>query len=87
MFEDIKTHTLHYLILITILTIGFGSVFVFSEKRNAQFLLGGLTAVLYVLWGVIHHYMEDDLNLKIVIEYTLIAALSVTILFSLLLRV
>lgn len=87
MFEDIKTHTLHYLILITIMAIGFGSVFAFSENKNTQFLLGGLTAVLYVFWGIIHHYMEDDLNLKIVIEYTLIAALSVTILFSLLIRI
>lgn len=86
MLEDVKTHTLHYLVLVTILIIGFGSVLVFSTDKNIQLFLGGVTAALYVLWGIIHHYMEDDFNLKIVIEYTLIAALSMTILFSLLLR-
>lgn len=86
MFEDFKTHSLHYLVLLTVIAIGFGSVFILSSDRNTQIFLGGLTALLYVFWGIIHHYMEDDLNIKIVVEYSLIAILSVVILFSLLIR-
>ena len=82
MIEDIKNHILHYAILITILVIGFGSIVIFSSNKQIQLVLSIITAVLYALWGVVHHYMEDDMNIKIIMEYFIIAFLSVVILFT-----
>ena len=86
MIEDAKNHLLHYTILITILVIGFGSVVLFSANKQAQLILAIITSVLYVLWGFIHHYMEDDMSIKVVVEYVLIAVLSILIIFPVLMR-
>lgn len=86
MFEDIKTHIMHYAILATILIIGFGSILIFSSGKQIQLFLIVATTILYAFWGIIHHYMEDELNLKIVIEYILIALLIAIILLTILLR-
>lgn len=82
MIEDVKNHLLHYAILITILVIGFGSIGLFSSNKQTQLVLCVLTSSVYVLWGIIHHYMEDDINVKIVMEYFFVAFLSVVILFT-----
>lgn len=86
MIEDAKNHLLHYAILITILVVGFGSIVLFSSNKQIQLSLAVITAISYVLWGITHHYMEDDMSVKVVVEYILIAMLSILILFSVLMR-
>lgn len=68
-------HTGHYVSLILILILGLIGLQVaaFDKKLQAEIII--LTALMYVLWGIIHHKLNHSLSSKIVIEYILIAAL------------
>ena len=77
---DFKKHFLDYLILIFLLTF---FLFLFLQNRGiplVQYRLSVLASISYFLWGVGHHYSEGSLNLKIVVEYGLLAILVIVIL-------
>jgi len=79
----LEKHTGHYLSLITILGVGFAILF-FSSDRSFQMLSLTLTVFFYVLWGIIHHYLNHDLTAKIVVEYSLMGALGEALVFLIL---
>jgi len=79
---DPKEHLLHYLILFLILTLGLVGFVVFQFRPQVQLLVVGLTASGYILWGIIHHYIEDRLRWDVVGEYILIGIL-VFVMFAL----
>lgn len=79
MIEDVKTHLWHYAILMLMIFSG-GVVFFFSPNKMIKFQLGVLVATAYVVWGMTHHFLEKNLNPKIVIEYILIGFLAVILL-------
>jgi len=87
LFLDIKEHFGHYLVLLFILVFGFAAFFYFSRFPQAQILSAFLTTSFYVIWGMIHHYLEGDLHIRVVAEYLAIALLGFLILFSLAQRV
>lgn len=76
-------HAGYYVILIAILIFGF--LLVFTNQSNKIFQIGAVVAVtfFYILWGMIHHLLNHDLNVKIVIEYILIGTFGLTIIFFL----
>jgi len=76
MWEDFKKHVIHYLTLFIILGLGLLGFWHFSYQMTLQRVIILAVAVLYVGWGVVHHLLEGNLNLKIVIEYTSVAALA-----------
>lgn len=86
MIKEIKSHFLEYLILGIILILGFGMFLYFSYDRQTQVQIGILVSFAYGLWGIIHHYAERSLNWKIMVEYSLLAAISAIIISSLVLR-
>lgn len=76
-----KHHLLyHYLSLVLILLVGIILIFLSQGFPSRQIQFTYLLAFLYVVWGIIHHRLKGDLHLRIVIEYALIALLSVFIL-------
>lgn len=76
-----KTHFFHFLVLIIILASGIG-MFLLAKGNNAlQLMIGVVTSVAYIAWGIIHHVMQGDLHRKVVIEYVFIGAIAVTLLF------
>lgn len=81
MWQDIKTHILHYLALFLILGLGLLGFAVFSYNHNLQKLIILALAIFYIGWGIVHHLLEDNLNAKIVVEYTSLAALAVTLIW------
>lgn len=84
MIEDLRNHFWHYLILLLILLVG-GLVFVLNPNKIIKFQVGTLVAIAYVFWGIIHHFLEKNLNFKIVVEYFLIGSLSMALLGGILL--
>lgn len=88
MFEEItkKYKVKDYLALFSILAIGFGLFLFFGYNRYAQKLMVIATAFSYVIWGVIHHAIQRDLYLSVIIEYLLVAFLTSLIILSLLAR-
>ncbi len=83
MLKRISEHTIYYASLIIILSLSFLLAYS-SSDRSFQIGVIVATTFFYVLWGIMHHLMNHDLNMKIVIEYILIGAFGLTIIFFLL---
>jgi len=84
MFKKFKKHLGYYISLIAILCFGLISVLITSPNVKAQVVMISLTVFFYVLWGILHHLINHKLTLRIVIEYVLIGALGISILFFML---
>ncbi|KKS98677.1 MAG: hypothetical protein UV73_C0001G0198 [Candidatus Gottesmanbacteria bacterium GW2011_GWA2_43_14] len=76
----------HNFLLILILATGLVLFFANRGYPDRQFSLTVAISALYVVWGILYHYLKGDLHLKVVIEYILIAFLAVTILRGAFLR-
>lgn len=87
LISDIKDHFAHYLALLFILGSGLFAFFYFRSFPQVQVISIFVTASFYVLWGIIHHYLEGDLHLRIIAEYAAIALLGFLVLFSVVNRV
>lgn len=83
MFVRLYKHSAYYISLVLILTLGFLLAY---NSSNRSFQIGAvtITTFFYVLWGIMHHLINHDLNVKIVIEYILIGVFGLTIIFFLL---
>ena len=76
-----KTQIVHYFTLFVILGIGIVTFIFSSGNAAAQLATGIITAIAYVCWGILYHAAKKDLYAKIVVEYVLIALISVIVLF------
>jgi hypothetical protein len=85
-FSEIKEHFGHYLALFFILAFGVGALVFFQRTPQMQIVSLFLTSTFYVLWGIVHHYLEGDLHIKVVVEYATIAMLGFLILWSIIVR-
>ena len=83
MFTKLYKHSPYYLSLVVILALGFLLAY---NSSNKTFQIGVVivTTFFYVLWGIMHHLINHDLNAKIVIEYILIGVFGLTTIFFLL---
>ncbi len=79
-------HAPHYLSLIAVITLGLVGFMVFKYDRAVQTAAIVATAVSYVIWGVVHHYIHKNLYLIVIIEYVLVAIVGLIIVFSLVLQ-
>lgn len=81
---EISHHLLHYVILLTILGICGTTFFSFRNYPVIQLLIGITAALFYFMWGIVHHFVDHDLSLKIVVEYLAISVFAIIILWNLL---
>ncbi|OGG26643.1 hypothetical protein A2960_00530 [Candidatus Gottesmanbacteria bacterium RIFCSPLOWO2_01_FULL_39_12b] len=72
-------HFVHYLSLILIFVVGGYFFYYFRPFPDKQFAVATAGAIIYILWGVIHHLVEGDFHLKIMVEYLVIAILGLVI--------
>lgn len=84
MFEKLRSHLAYYFSLITILALGLILIFLTRPNIFLQALVILVMVIFYVLWGILHHLINHELSLRIVVEYVLIGALGVSILFFML---
>jgi len=80
-------HTIDYLLLLTIISLGFGGLIYFRFDLAAQVADIILMSIFYVLWGVLHHHHDNNLTGSIVLEYVAMSALVSFVLIIFLLRV
>lgn len=71
----------YYISLSLILGLGLLFVLLASPNKDLQFVLTTLTTLFYILFGVVHHMVNHDISLGIMLEYLLIGALGLSILF------
>jgi uncharacterized membrane protein len=79
-----KQSVIHFLVLIAILAAGVFTFIYVRPNTTIQLLVGIITAVAYVLWGLIHHAIQKDLHQKIVVEYLLIGVIAIVLLVTML---
>ena len=84
MYKKFKKHLGYYISLIAILVLGLILILLTSPNIKTQAIMVFLTVFFYVLWGILHHLINHELTLRIVIEYVLIGALGMSILFFML---
>lgn len=84
--RSIARHLPHYMALFGLLLAGFAGFIIFSYDKSFQTAVAVATAVGYVLWGVVHHFLHKDLHIETVVEYIAVASLGLIILFSLVIR-
>ncbi len=83
MKKRVISHVGYYVSLIAILLFGFILASLSSDK-HLQMVIVILTALFYVIWGILHHLINHDLTAKIVVEYILIGSLGLAAVFFLL---
>lgn len=77
-----KINILHSLVLVAMLALGVYTFFYVRPNTSMQLLIGIITSVAYVSWGLIHHALEKDLHAKVVVEYVLIGAIAIVLLVT-----
>jgi len=82
----IKEHIIHYLVLLVILDLAVAAFFLFSFNKTYQAAVVVSMGILYVAWGIIHHWLSEDFHPKVVLEYVLISLLANLVILSLLFR-
>lgn len=81
--EHFKSHIGHYIALTLILGVSLFLVLLLSPNRDYQLAIVTLASFFYVVWGIVHHRANHELNRKIVVEYILIGLLGVGIVYFL----
>lgn len=79
-----KQSVVHFLTLVIILVVGILTFIAVRPNTTLQLFVGIVTAVAYVLWGLIHHAMQKDLHRKVVVEYLLIGTIAIVLLVTML---
>lgn len=86
LWQDIHLHLIHYIFLASILIGGIGAFIVLSGETDKQFASIIITSSIYFFWGLSHHHLEGDLNIKIVVEYLVISILSIILIRGVIFR-
>lgn len=79
-----KKHLWYYLSFLVIL--GGGTFLVLSSAGDKALQLNFviLLAILYAVWGLLHHLVHHSMSIKIVIEYIVVALLGIAVVFFIL---
>lgn len=77
-------HTAQYIILLLLICTGIASLARLTGEPLKQTQILILIGLTYALWGVFHHIYDHDLNWKIVVEYSSVAVIGITMLWTLL---
>jgi hypothetical protein len=77
-----SNHVIHYIPLVLILLLGLGGVTLYQYDTNIQRALIVATAAGYVIWGVIHHKLHEELSFEIFLEYLFVAIIGCILAFT-----
>ena len=78
-------HFPHYVVLLGIFTVALFGFSVFSWDRAFRIAIVIAISASYVSWGIVHHFLHDDLYPEVVVEYVGIALLGSVLAITLLL--
>jgi len=81
MNKKFKKHLGYYISLLIILLLGLSLIFLVTPNLMLQIMIALLTICFYILWGAIHHLINHELTLRIMVEYVLIGLLGASIIF------
>ncbi len=79
--KHIKKHLLYYLSFISIQVAGWLLFLAVNPDRQLQMMVVILISSFSTVFALIHHKVSHTLTSKIVVEYVLIAALGISLMF------
>ena len=79
--KKLVKHLSYYLSLVLIFAVGLTVTLLFSPNLKLQVLAIVSTIIFYIFWGILHHKINHELTLKVLIEYFLIGLLGLSIVF------
>lgn len=79
MKKKIKNHLGYYITFTIIQILGFVLILMTAGNRQLQLTSIFATTIFYVIFALIHHYLDHDLSAKIVVEYALMGCLGLTV--------
>ncbi|OGH17602.1 MAG: hypothetical protein A2953_00360 [Candidatus Levybacteria bacterium RIFCSPLOWO2_01_FULL_36_54] len=71
----------YYVSLIFILSLGLFFIILAAPNKNLQLILVLLTTLFHILFGIVHHLINHDLRIRVVVQYIVIGALGITVIF------
>lgn len=74
-------HILLYIALLAALACAGFLFFAFGASPQNQLLVVIGISVFYVIWGAVHHLLEDEFDFEVLLDYLLISALVIVIFF------
>ncbi|PIP74848.1 MAG: hypothetical protein CO135_02975 [Candidatus Levybacteria bacterium CG_4_9_14_3_um_filter_35_16] len=76
-----QNHLGYYISLIAIIIMSAVLVILNMGNKELQIIIFILTTIFYIIWGILHHLLNHELSSKIIIEYILIGAVGISIIF------
>ena len=73
-----------YLLLTIIVSLAVVAILFFNGNNFIQQIIIVALSILYIVWGILHHLKEKNLQARIVLEYVLFALLGCIIVIGLL---
>lgn len=71
-----REHIRHYIVIIFIFIAILSSRIFLNFEANLLLSVLYLVSFIYIAWGIIHHLLEHDLTVRIVVEYILIGTIA-----------
>lgn len=84
--HDVTRHMPHWASLIGIIVAAFLGFLFFAYDQVFQSAIMVSAGVAFVIWGIVHHWLHEDLHPKVVLEYIATALVGTIILLSLIWR-
>lgn len=74
-----RIHLLHYALICSMILTGGLALILLPSGFIRVGIIGGL-ALLYLIWGIWHHYSEHSLSQQVILEYLSVVAIVTTVL-------
>ncbi len=74
--KEHDSHLTHYIFLVLGLIVLGGLFVLFRYNPTLQILIGGVGTVFYIIWGILHHALEDRVTGLVVVEYVVFGTLA-----------
>ncbi len=82
MRSDLKKHPFHYSVLVVFMLIHAVAFFALPQLLAYRHVLVISAVFWYLLWATIHHYLLDDLDVTLVLEYVLIGVICIALVWT-----
>ena len=81
MIANIRSHKAYYLLLAGMQAAGFFLILFAKGDKKLEFTYIVLSTLFYLIWALVHHYLDHDLHVKVVVEYVLMSILGVSVMY------
>jgi uncharacterized membrane protein len=79
MKKNIKKHLGYYIAFALVQLLGLTIVLLSAGNKQLQQMAILGTTIFYFIFAITHHYLDHELNSKIVIEYALIGSIGLAV--------